>query len=184
MHRTLKAALMTRCQDASWLSQLPWVLLGLRTTPKDGTDISAAEMVYGDPLVIPLEFFPVHQSPPDLVRLRSKVGKLAPFPQTYRDTRQPYVPASLGDVSHVFIRIDSHRAPLTPPYSGPYKVLRRNKKALLLLIKGSEDWVSIDRVKPAFLPDDDAPPVRFSRAGRPLVSSKGGAFVQPAIVQN
>ena len=102
----------------------------------------------------------------------------------YRDTRQPDVPESLNKASHVFVRIDSHRAPLTPPYSGPYKVLQRNDKALLLLIKGSGDWVSIDRVKPAFLPPDDAPPVRFSRAGRPLVPSKRGAFVQTTTVQN
>ncbi|XP_068237181.1 uncharacterized protein [Palaemon carinicauda] len=32
-HRTLKAP---------WFTQLPWVLLGLRTTPKDTLDISAA----------------------------------------------------------------------------------------------------------------------------------------------
>ena len=184
MHRTLKAALMTRCKDASWMSQLPWVLLGLRTTPKDGTDVSAAELVYGDPLVIPSEFFPATSTSPDLVRLRSKVGDLSPFPQTYSDTRKTHVPESLKKASHVFVRIDSHRAPLTPPYSGPYKVLQRNDKALLLLIKGSGDWVSIDRVKPAFLPPDDAPPVRFSRAGRPLVPSKRGAFVQTTTVQN
>ena len=29
-------------------------------------------------------------------------------------------------------------------------------------------------VKPAFLDDTNPPPVRLSRAGRPLVSSKGG----------
>jgi len=33
-HRTLKAALMSRCSNSMWFSQLPWVL-GLRTTPKD-----------------------------------------------------------------------------------------------------------------------------------------------------
>ncbi|KAK3879477.1 hypothetical protein Pcinc_015936 [Petrolisthes cinctipes] len=35
-------------------------------------------------------------------------------------------------------------------------------------IKGSNDWVSIDKLKPAYLQDDDPPPVRLSRAGRPL----------------
>ncbi|KAK3873844.1 hypothetical protein Pcinc_021175 [Petrolisthes cinctipes] len=32
-HRTLKAALMSRCNNATWYSQLPWVLLGYRTIP-------------------------------------------------------------------------------------------------------------------------------------------------------
>ncbi|KAK3880962.1 hypothetical protein Pcinc_014612 [Petrolisthes cinctipes] len=33
-HRTLKAALMSRCKNSTWFSQLSWVILGLRTTPK------------------------------------------------------------------------------------------------------------------------------------------------------
>ena len=55
-------------------------------------------------------------------------------------------------------------------------MLQREEKSLLLLIKGTKDWVSIDRVKPAFLPEDDPPPVSFSRAGRPLLSPRGGAL--------
>ena len=176
MHRTLKAALISRCTDPSWLSHLPWVLLGLRTTPKEGYNVSSAEMVYGDPLVVPSEFFPENNSDPDLVRLRARVGQFAPLPQTYKVNRKIHVPDSLNSTTHVFVRVDSHRPPLSPPYTGPYKILRRNKKAFLLSIKGSQDWVSIDRIKPAFLPPDDSPPVRFSRAGRPLVSSKGGVL--------
>ena len=175
MHRTMKAALMTRCIDASWTSQLPWVLLGLRTTPKDDSNLSVAELVYGDPLVVPAEFFPCASDTPDLIRLRSQVGRHAPFKQTYQDARKTYVPPALQSSTHVFLRVDSHRPPLSPPYVGPYKILRRKSKALLLEIKGSEDWVSIDRVKPAFL-SSEGPPIKFSRAGRPLVSSRGGAL--------
>ena len=62
---------------SDWCSQLPWVLLGLRTMPKDGLNHSSAEMVYNNnnntnifisymlhvfvnsqPLVVPGEFFP------------------------------------------------------------------------------------------------------------------------------
>ena len=57
-HRTLKASLTAICSSYDWHSQLPWVLLGLRTMPKDGLTHSAAEMVYGQPLVVPGEFFP------------------------------------------------------------------------------------------------------------------------------
>ena len=174
MHRTLKAALITRCKDASWVSQLPWVLLGLRTTPKDASNVSSAEMVYGDPLVVPSEFFPSSPATPDVSRTRRLVDNLAPFPQTYKPARTTYVPKSLHSATHVFVRIDSHRPPLSPPYSGPYQVLQRRKKAFLLLIRNSKDWVSIDRLKPAFLQADDQPPVHFSRAGRPLFQTKGG----------
>ncbi|XP_045119398.1 uncharacterized protein LOC123509264 [Portunus trituberculatus] len=140
-HRTLKAALMSRCRSATWSSQLLWVLLGLRTASKEGLGVSSAEMVYGYSLVVPGEFFPDASSCGDLARLHRIVGKFAPCKQT---------------------------PPLTPPYTGPYEVVARKEKAFLLRIKGADDWVSIDRLKSAYLQDDDPPPVQLSRAGRPL----------------
>ena len=41
-HRTLKASLTARCSTSDWCSQLPWVLLGLRTMPKEGLIHSSA----------------------------------------------------------------------------------------------------------------------------------------------
>ncbi|XP_066965673.1 uncharacterized protein [Macrobrachium rosenbergii] len=35
LHCTLKAALMSHCNSSAFYSQLPWVLLGLQTTPKE-----------------------------------------------------------------------------------------------------------------------------------------------------
>ncbi|XP_066980500.1 uncharacterized protein [Macrobrachium rosenbergii] len=49
--------------------------------------------------------------------------------------------------------IDAHRPPLTRPYRGPYRVVNRASKAYLINIHGREDWVSVDRLKPAFLMD-------------------------------
>ena len=167
-HRTLKAALMSRCNGPVWLSQLPWVLLGLRTTPKDDLNVSPAEMVYGDPLVVPGEFFPDAPTTTDVARLRGVVGKFAPCKQTYRPSGQRYVPRDLFKTKYVFLRTDAHSPALSPPYSGPYEVIERKKKAFLLRVKGADDWISVDRLKPAYLQDDDPPPVQFSRAGRPL----------------
>lgn len=172
-HRTLKAALMSRCSDTTWSSQLPWVLLGIRTTPKEGLGASPAEMVYGEPLVVPGEFFPDAPSEDDIHRLRRIVGRFAPCKQTYKPSEHRYIPQDLHTTKYVFLRTDAHRPPLTPPYSGPYEVIERKKKAFLLRIKGADDWVSIDRLKPAYLQDDDLPPVRFSRAGRPLSRGTG-----------
>ncbi|XP_066974309.1 uncharacterized protein YagA-like [Macrobrachium rosenbergii] len=76
-HRTLKAGLMPCCNFLTWYSQLPRVLLGLRTTPKEGLDLSAAEMVYGNPLVIPAKFFSDNNTSPDIIRLRTIIGKFA-----------------------------------------------------------------------------------------------------------
>ncbi|XP_059805130.1 uncharacterized protein LOC132380394 [Hypanus sabinus] len=52
-HRHLKSALMARLRGANWADELPWVLLGIRTAPKDDLHASSAELVYGAPLVVP-----------------------------------------------------------------------------------------------------------------------------------
>jgi transposase InsO family protein len=52
-HRQLKEGLKTRLASHEWPAHLPWVLLGMRTSPKDDSAISSAELVYGVPLVLP-----------------------------------------------------------------------------------------------------------------------------------
>lgn len=169
-HRTLKAALMARCTGPDWKPQLPWILLGMRTTPKEGLDVSPAEMVYGETIAVPGEFFP---SSPDsagdinLDNLRRSVGRFRPCHQTCKNERNTYIPRTLPTSEHVFVRNDAHRTPLTRPYRGPYLVVERTEKAYRLNINGRLDWVSVDRLKPAYL-DSDEPAVSTSRAGRTI----------------
>ncbi|XP_068203699.1 uncharacterized protein [Palaemon carinicauda] len=56
-HRNPKADLMYHCKDSNCFTQPPWVLLRLRAPPKNTLDVSADEMVYGDPMVVTAEFF-------------------------------------------------------------------------------------------------------------------------------
>ncbi len=53
LHRHLKAALTARLTTPTWTQELPWVLLGLRTTLKEDIGSSAAELVYGTTLSVP-----------------------------------------------------------------------------------------------------------------------------------
>ncbi len=46
-HGQLKAALRARLAGLRWPEHLPWVLLGLRTAPKEDSGVSAAELVCG-----------------------------------------------------------------------------------------------------------------------------------------
>jgi hypothetical protein len=57
-HRDLKAALKCRLNSPNWIDELPWVLLGLRTAPKEDLHSLSAELVYGSPLTVPVDFFP------------------------------------------------------------------------------------------------------------------------------
>ncbi|XP_066969253.1 uncharacterized protein [Macrobrachium rosenbergii] len=134
-HRSLKAALMARCTDEKWKEQVPLVLLGLRTTPKANGDTSPVKKVYGETLAVPGEFFP-------------------PLADGANATPPPEVEGtSTKSSAYVFVRVDACSPPLTRPYRGPHRVIRRASKAFLLDIHGWEDWLTIDRLKPAFLLD-------------------------------
>lgn len=159
LHRTLKAAL-TAHQSPDWTLRLPIVLLALRNTVKEDLRATPAELVYGTTLRLPGELFssaPPEPTPHDLVTaLRDTMAQLKPVPGSNHDTtRRIFVPAQLDNVSHVFVRVDAHRAPLQPRYEGPYAVIDRRPKDFKLQINNRSSWVSIDRVKPAFVLRND-----------------------------
>ena len=84
--------------------------------PKDGLIHSSAEMVYGQPLVVPGEFFP-YDSTADQSHaetLRRIVRDLAPCrPSKQHQHTTSYVPAELKSSDYVFIREDAHKPPLS-----------------------------------------------------------------------
>ena len=119
-HRTLKSALKARLSGDNWIDDLPWVLLGLRVTPKEDLHSLSAEMVYSEPLTLPGEFVPRNTTPwttGNLVR-----PSHLPIPTTTHKISRSYVPTSLISSRFVFIRHDAHRTPLQCPYDGPYEV--------------------------------------------------------------
>lgn len=160
-HRTLKAAIM--CQENQrWTEVLPTVLLGLRATFKQDLGTTSAELVYGQQLVLPADFF----NKPTITftdtetfgsRLCHQMRQIVPTTSHHHDHRPSFVPNELYTCSHVFLRKDAVCPPLQQPYEGPYPVLERSKKTMKLLIKGKELTVTIDRVKPAFLETSNTP---------------------------
>ncbi|XP_073967526.1 uncharacterized protein [Choristoneura fumiferana] len=177
LHRQLKAAIMCHA-NSQWSEILPLVLLGIRSAWKDDLKSSAAELVYGEPLRLPGEFF----SPPtNLVvdvsdfasRLRRHMADLSPKPAAWHGTKAFYVPKDLRTSEYVYLRQGPARGSLAAPYSGPYKVLQRSSKTFKLEIQGKESKVTIDRLKPAYLfrsTSPSAPPdqiaERKTRSGR------------------
>ncbi|XP_066944519.1 uncharacterized protein [Macrobrachium rosenbergii] len=145
---------MARCTSDNWKYQLPWVLLGLRTAPRANSNPSAAEKVFGETLVVPSKLTTEDWDDLTTQRLRDRVWKFAPCWWTYNDRTSPFMPPGLSSASHVIVRDDAVRPPLTRPYRAPLLVLERNKKAFWVAVHGKGDWVSIDRLKPAFLEED------------------------------
>lgn len=174
-HRSMKAALRASLVDSSWVDRLPWVLLGLRSAPKEDLHSSSAELVLGQPLRVPGEFLSgVSGLGPATVGRPAFLGEarvFAPVP-AHHCLPQSYVPKDLMSARYVFVRHDAHRSPLQPPYDGPFRVLEPGPKNFLVDMGGSSERVSVDRLKPAFV--DPEGPVELAhppRRGRPPVSA-------------
>ena len=173
----MKGALKTRLQGPNWADELPWVLLGLRTAPKEDLGSSAAELVYGVFLSVPGEFIDP-ASKPFLAcapndPFYTKVKKLSPFPTSHHKLPSlTAIPQSLRDSRFVFIGHDGHRGPLRRPYDGPFQVMVSGYKTFRIMVGGREEIISTDRLKLAHVdltgPIPLAQPPRRGRPPLPL----------------
>lgn len=153
-HRVIKAALKCRT-GIHWVQELPTVLMGLRSVFKDDIGATSAELLYGETIRLPGEFFePVTdcQTTSEFVKnLRHHFEQIRPtFTSKHCSSETTFVPKQLHNCTHVFVRHDAVRTPLQKPYDGPYSVIKRAEKHFIVLIKGKQVAVSIDRLKPAF----------------------------------
>lgn len=157
-HRTFKAALL--CADpTNWVDSLPLVLLGLRTVVKENLHCSSAELVYGTSLRLPGELFietAVNESASDfLQRLKSSFDNIRPQQTSNHNNQRPFVHDDLATCTHVYIRDDTVKPCFTSPYEGPYEIIRRFRKDFKIKIGNRTSTISIDRLKPAFLANED-----------------------------
>lgn len=163
MHRQLKASLM--CHNNSWTTVLPLVLLGMRSALKEDLNTSSAELLYGEALRLPGEFVTENMQLmnsdgiTDLVtHLRRHMRELKAVPARHHITPGSFVFKDLQTATHVFLRDDTVRRSLQPPYSGPHLIKQRRDKTLTLDVNGRTVTVSIDRVKPAHI-EGVTPPI-------------------------
>ena len=133
-------------------------------------------MVYGTTLRLPGEMIIDIRVTGELdpnsyvTRLRTFMSNLQPA--TSRDyARTEHIHPDLFSSPFVFVRVDAVKRPLQPPYDGPYRVLSRQSKYFVLDKNGVHDSVSVDRLKPAFVPADSSahptvhsPPVHHQHA--------------------
>ncbi|GFR10931.1 retrovirus-related Pol polyprotein from transposon 412 [Trichonephila clavata] len=77
---------------------------------------------------------------------------LSPPTTRHHGQQTIFVSKDLATCNHVFLRTDSLRKGLQPPYEGPYKVVDLTEKVFRILRHGKEVSVSIDRLKPAYIP--------------------------------
>ena len=154
-HRLLKAILRAYPDHHRWSEYVPVVLLGCHAAIKEDLGYSPAELNYGVPLSLPGQML----TPIDLTatytvlytnRLQTYFGKLPPIHPREQIIKSS-VPKDISSWLHIFLRKDAVKAPLTPPYTGPYSKLSRTDKLFTLVISSKKETASINRVKRAFL---------------------------------
>ena len=98
------------------MNNLPWVLLGIRTAPREDLGTSSAELVHGAPPTVPGDFIAtpsVSEAPKTLLpALRVNVRSFMPTPTTRHGNKPSSIPVELRSSLFVFVRRDSHRPPL------------------------------------------------------------------------
>lgn len=144
-HRQLKDALRSRLAGADWYKHLPWVLFSLRATPKDDSNISSAEMVYGNPLILPGQLPQLLSSP---ASFSSQLPQFLPVRTPVPPDSTQFCPKELQEAKFVYVRRGAASPPLTPMYSGPFAVVSKNEKYFVIDLGGRSDSVSVDRLKP------------------------------------
>lgn len=161
-HRSLKAALSARLNacDSTWVDQLPIVLLGLRAACRTDSGYSAAEITYGRNLRLPGDFYDsssnnyLNDKHSLVENIRDSIKTLKPINKSHSNSRSFFVHPDLKSCDYVFVRDDTVRKPLKPPYDGPYRVIKRGSKVYDILINSKLVSISIDRLKPAYVLSD------------------------------
>jgi hypothetical protein len=152
-----------------WLQNLPWVLLGLRATPREDTNVAPSELVFGSQLVLPGQFLNVSDPDPGFYhKLRAAMSGFATN-QT-RHNNKPEEPSDLPRdlqlACEVWVRKDGPRRPLEPLYTGPFQVVERNREYFKIQMGERVESVSTFRLKPARMPPG-AQHAQPPRRGRP-----------------
>ncbi|KFD54704.1 hypothetical protein M513_04404 [Trichuris suis] len=154
-HRHLKSALTAHAATTNrWIDALPLVMLGIRSTVKEDLHHATAELVFGAPLRLPGVFFTeASRLEPSALTDQLKIffDSVRPTPTRVSKTTKWFIRSHLETCTHVFLRNDAVRPPLTPTYDGPFLVTRRTAETITLLFHDKLKTVSLDRVKPAFI---------------------------------
>ena len=157
-HRTIKTAIVARKQ--AWLDALPVVLMGIRATPNE-SNYSPFTAVTGSPFLLPQPMIGLNIGngsfgSEDIKSLALEMQKFE-LNSLENSSRSPkstsYIPKELNTCTHVWVRVDRVRRPLEAPYTGPFPVKDRQAKFFTIItLTGKEERVSLDRLKPACIP--------------------------------
>lgn len=182
-HRTLKSAIMARKEN--WFTSLPIVMFSFHLTPNSSgfspfTAVTGSDMLSPQPLIDKnYSANTSHEVLQQFVDEMKKINFQSLSSGDCHSSKPVYIPKDLNSCSKVWLRVDRVKKSLEAPYSGPYQVLERNPKFFILQLPHGRQSVSIDRLKPAYLPTNqssvtpapDSPVTSPSTSSDPVPSS-------------
>jgi hypothetical protein len=129
LHRRLKEALRARAATTDWPLHLPWVLLGLRTAPREDSGVSTAELVYGCAPQLPGQLLAAEEQSPLFFsqQLNSGLPCVSPLPPP---DDAAVVSQQLRAAEFVYIKAPPAASSLSPAFRGPYAVHSENWAAV------------------------------------------------------
>ena len=162
MHRSLKNSLRARLLGrVNWLSELPWVMLGLRAASNLDTGVSPSILVTGQQPTLPGQLVVQRPTIDDASIFGRKLAS-AMAAQTFHENPwyekrrgRSYAPRDLWTSKCVLVRAYKLQSSLVPKYTGPFRVLQRWKKCFRLQLENREDTVSVDRLRPFYEDETD-----------------------------
>ncbi len=165
-HRTLKTSLRAVGASPDWISALPLVLLGIRSSiNKEG--FCPSQALYGSNLELPTHFFsplpPTEDTMSDsyLKRLYTQISQFSAPNRKHPNTT--YIPKDLSSATHVWVRNHTFANTFSPRYKGPFKVIHKTDKVITIEQQNKTETISIDHCKPAFMTEE---PAQHTQNGR------------------
>lgn len=168
LHRTLKSAIKCH-QNVQWTRVLPTVLLGLRSSFKQDLQATPAELTYGSNIRLPSEFFDreeVSNSSEFVQQLREQMRSMKPVTPKRHGTGSTFVFKELETCEQVFVRRIAGKSALSPQYDGPFRVVQRDGRTMVIDKDGQHETITLDRLKPAFLCTEDLRHHHTTKSGR------------------
>ena len=149
-------------RQQNWFTSLPIVMLGLHMYPNTH-NFSPFTAVTGSSMLFPrlLLSSETPSTTHDTIKQLIDDMKSVDFESlAIGDCHSPpstYIPSDLKHCSQVWLRVDRVRKSLEAPYTGPFEVITRYPKFFVLNLPRGHTSVSIDRLKPAYLPSAQTP---------------------------
>ncbi|KAL7725613.1 hypothetical protein ACLKA6_008025 [Drosophila palustris] len=108
------------------------------------------------------EFVTANQNHPNetefIKLLRTRMQSLGQSSTSCHASKETFLQPELSQATHVFVRVDRVRAPLEPPYEGPFQVLDKQSKYFKVRLPTRDVNISIDRLKAAFMDNTQLSP--------------------------